>query len=152
MVLSDIFHSVISDTLFHFPDVNRKAGIFAGKEVKYLQAFSGATFSPCPSLLPGEYARFTHPYTVLLHDRGTPAPAQVLHLPVMCFSSQLEGHFTEMLHPHLNIGRGAENAQGGSDPALNAAVKRRTASIVVSDWKRVFPSFSLKAPVAQDHS
>lgn len=97
-------------TLFHFPDVNKRAGIFAGEEVKYLQAFSAATF--CPSLLPGGYARFTHPYTVLVHGRGTSVPAQLLHLPVMCFTPDWKVTSQKCFIPHLNIGRGAEKCPG----------------------------------------
>lgn len=64
---------------------------------------------------------FIHPYAMLPHGRNASSLeahslAQVLHLPTICFVScrGLEGHFIELLHPHLSIGRGAEDVRAGS--------------------------------------
>lgn len=105
----------------HFPDRNKRAGIFAGKEVTYLQAVSDVTSShkansPCPLLLPGGCTMFTHPYAMLSRGREVPAPWERTVLPKHSTSQPsvpapvLDDCFTEFLHPHLNICRGAENA------------------------------------------
>lgn len=71
----------------------------------------------CSSLLPGGCTMFIHPYAMLPHGRDASSlkahsPVQVLHLPTIWFVScrVLEGHFIKLLHPHLSIGRGAEDA------------------------------------------
>lgn len=86
-----------------------------------MQAISGITSShkanfPCPSLLPGGCTMFTHPYAMLSRGREVPAPWEHTVLPKHSTSQPsvsapvLDDHFTELLHPHLNICSGAENA------------------------------------------
>lgn len=119
------FCFIISDSLFHFPDVNRRAGIFAGKDVKYLQALSNGTFFPTREKCLASPRWMHYAYSPLCNSLtwqratsslGAHSPAQVLHLLTICFSfcRVLEGHVTELLHPHLNAGRGTENSRVSS--------------------------------------